>query len=92
MPVSSLPLSAVGCIIFTVDSTEASRAGTCVTVHTVSAVGSILAGVALTLIDVFLTLCASKSWQASTLEAVHFVQTRTSIAAGVCCGGRKHDT
>lgn len=92
MSVSSLPLSTVRCIIFTVDSTEASRAGTCVTVDTVSAVGSILAGVALTLIDVFLTLCASKSWQASTLEAVHFVHTGTSIAAGVCCGGRKHDT
>ena len=92
MSVSSLPLSTVGCIIFTVDSAEASRAGACVTVDTVSAVGSIFARVAVTLIDVFLTLCASKSWQAGTLEAVHFIHTGPSVAAGVCCASRKHET
>lgn len=91
LSVDSLPLSTVGCVIFTVDSTEASRAGTRVTVDTVGAVGSVLAGVALTLIDVFLTPCASKSWQAGTQEAVHFVHTGASVAAGVCCEGRKRE-
>lgn len=85
---SSIPLSTVGCVIFTVDSTEASRAGTGVTVDTVGAVGSVLAGVALTLVDVFLTVCTPKSRKASTQEAVHFVHTGTSVAAGVCGGGR----
>lgn len=88
---SSLPLSAVGCVVFTVDSAEASGAGTSVTVDTVCAVGSILAGVALTLIDVFLTLCASKSWQADTQEAVRFIHAGASVAARVCGGGRKDD-
>lgn len=90
--VVSLPLSTVGCVVFTVDSTEASRAGTGVTVDTVRAIGPIFAGVALTLINVFLALCASKSWQTGTQEAVHFVHTGASIAAGVCGGGRKNDT
>lgn len=81
---SSVPLSAVWSVIFTVDSTEAGRAGTGVAVDTVGTVGSILTRVALTLIDVLLALCAPKAGQAGTQEAVHLVLTEASIAAGVC--------
>lgn len=81
---SSVPLSAVGSVIFTVDSTEAQRAGTGVAVDTVCAVGSVLAWVALTLVDVFLALCAPKAGLAGTKEAVHLISTEATIAAGVC--------
>lgn len=43
------------------DSTEADRAGTGVAVHTVGAVGSVLTGVTLTLVDVLLTHCAPET-------------------------------
>ncbi len=85
---SSTPLSAVRSVIFTVDSTEAGWAGTGVAVDAVGAVGSVLARVALTLIDVFLALRAPKAWQAGAQEAVHLVLTEASVAAGVC--GRKN--
>lgn len=69
------------------DSAEASQAGTSVAVDTVSAVGSVLARVALTLIYVFLALCAPKARQARAQEAVHLILTEGSVAAGVCGGG-----
>lgn len=80
----SVPLGAVGSVIFTVDSTEAGRAGTGVAVDTVSAVGSVPTRVALTLVDVLLALCAPKAGEAGTQEAVHLVLTEASVAAGVC--------
>lgn len=81
---SSVPLSAVGSVVFTVDSTEAGRAGAGVAVDTVGAVGSVLARVALTLIDVLLALCAPEAGQAGAQEAVHLVPTEASVAARVC--------
>lgn len=90
---SSVPLSAVWSVIFTVDPTEASRTGTGVAVDTVSAVGSVLARVALTLINVLLALCAPKAGQAGTQEPMHLVFTEASVAAGVCwVEGKEHKT
>lgn len=66
------------------DSAEAGQAGTSVAVDIVSAVGSVLARVALTLIDVLLALCAPKAEQAGAQEAVHLILTDGSVAAGVC--------
>lgn len=66
------------------DATEAGRAGTGVAVDTVGAVGSVLARVALTLVNVLLALCAPKAGQAGAQEAVHLVLTEASVAAGVC--------
>lgn len=80
---SSVPLSAVWSVIFTVDSTEAGRAGTGVAVDTVGAVGPVLTRVALTLVDVLLAHCAPKAGQAGTQEAVHLVLTEASVAARV---------
>lgn len=80
---SAVPLSAVGSVVFTVDSTEAGWAGTGVAVDTVSAVGSVLAWVALTLVDVLLTLCSPETRQAGAQEAIHLVLTEASVAAGV---------
>lgn len=80
---SSVPLSAVGSVIFTMDSTEARRAGTGVAVDTVGAVGSVLTWVALTLIDVFLTLRSPEAGQAAAQEATHLVFAETSVAAGI---------
>lgn len=81
---SSVPLGAVRSVIFTVDSTEARRAGTGVAVDTVGAVGSVPTGVALALVDVLLALCAPKAGQAGTPEAVLLVLAEASVAAGVC--------
>lgn len=90
---SSVPLSAVWSVIFTVDPTEAGRTGTGVAVDAVSTVGSVLARVALTLIYVLLALCAPKAGQTGTQEAMHLVTTEASIAARVCWGeGTEHDT
>lgn len=80
---SAVPLSAVGSVVFTVDSTEAGWAGTGVAVDTVSAVGSVLAWVALTLVDVLLTLGSPETRQAGAQEAIHLVLTEASVAAGV---------
>lgn len=71
------------------DATEAGRAGTGVAVDTVGAVGSVLARVALTLVDVLLALCAPEAGQAGAQEAVHLVLTEASVAAGVC--GRRDE-
>ena len=89
---SSVPLSAVGSVIFTVDPAEAGRTGTGVAVDAVGAVGSVLAGVALTLIDVLLTLCAPKAGQAGAQEVVHLVLTEASVAAGVYGKKTEHST
>lgn len=79
----SLPLSAVGSVIFTVDSAEAGRAGTGVAVDAIGAVGPVLTWVTLTLIDVLLALGAPEPGQAGAQEAVHLVLTEASVAAGV---------
>lgn len=84
--VSGVPLCAVGCVVFTVNSAEASRAGTCVAVDKVSAVGAVLAGVALTLVDVLLALGAPETRQAGAQEAINLIHTPTSVTAGVCAG------
>lgn len=90
---SSVPLSAVWSVIFTVDPTEAGRTGTGIAVDAVSTVGSVLARVALTLIYVLLALCAPKAGQTGTQEAMHLVTTEASVAARVCWGeGTEHDT
>lgn len=80
----SVPLSAVGSVVLTVDSAEAGRAGAGVAVDTVGAVGSVLARVALTLVDVLLAPCAPEAGQAGAQEAVHLVCTEASVAARVC--------
>lgn len=85
--VSGVPLCAVGSVVFTVDSAEAGRAGTCVAVDKVSAVGAVLAGVALTLVDVLLALGAPEARQAGAQEAINLIHTPSSVTAGVC-GGR----
>lgn len=81
-----VPLCAVRSVILTVDATEAWRAGAGVAVDTVGAVGSVLTRVALTLVDVLLALCSSKTGQAGAQEAVHLVLTEASVAAGVWRG------
>lgn len=65
------------------DSTEAGWAGTGVAVDTVSAVGSVLAWVALALVDVLLTLCSPETRLAGAQEAIHLILTEASVAAGV---------
>lgn len=85
---SSVPLSAVGSVIFTVDSTEAWRAGAGVAVDTVGAIGSVLTRVALTLVDVLLACCSPEAEQAGTQETVHLVLAVASVAAGVYRGVR----
>lgn len=80
---SALPLCAVRCVIFTVDPTEARRAGAGVAVHAVGAVGSIPARIALAFVDVFLALQSPEPRQAGTQEAVDLVLTKASVAAGV---------
>lgn len=80
---SCVPLSAVRSVIFTVDSAKAGRAGTSVAVDVVSAIGGVLAGVALALVDVLLALCAPKARQAGAQEAINLILTQASVAAGV---------
>lgn len=79
-----VPLGAVGGVVLTVDPAEAGRAGTGVAVDAVGAVGSVLARVALALVDVLLALCAPEAGQAGAQEAVDLVLTEASVAAGVC--------
>lgn len=54
--VGCVPLRAVRGVVLTVDPTESGRAGAGVAVNAVCAVGSVPAGVALTLVDVLLAL------------------------------------
>lgn len=86
--VSCIPLCAVGSVVFTVNSAEAGRAGTRVAVDKVSAVGAVLAGVALTLVDVLLALETPEARQAGAQEAINLIRTQASVTAGVC-GGRR---
>lgn len=65
------------------DAAEAWRACTGVTVHAVCAVGTILAGVAVALIDIFLTPEATEARQARAGERVHAVFTEASVTARV---------
>ena len=78
-----LPLCAVGGVALTVDPSEARRTGAGVAVHTVGAVGSVPAGVALTLVGVLLTPAAPEAGQAGAQEAVDLIPTDASVAAGV---------
>lgn len=66
------------------DSAEAGRAGTRVAVDKVCAVGGVLAGVALTLVDVLLALEAPEARQAGAQEAINLIHTEASVTAGVC--------
>lgn len=83
MCVSFVPFCAVRSVIFTVDPTETGRAGASVAVDAVRAVGAVPTRVALALVDVLLTLWTPEARQAGAQEAVHFVLTKASIAAGV---------
>lgn len=83
---SRLPLCAVWRVVFTVNSAEAGRAGTCVAVYKVGAVGAVLAGVALTLVDVLLALEAPEARQAGAQEAINLICAEASVTAGVCRG------
>lgn len=65
------------------NATEAERAGAGVAVDTVSAVGSVLTGVALTLVDVLLAPRSAKAGRAGAQEAVHLIITEPSVATGV---------
>lgn len=85
--VSCVPLGAVGGVVFTVNPAEAGRAGARVAVDKVSAVGAVLAGVALTLVDVLLALEAPEARQAGAQEAINLIHAAASVTAGVC-GGR----
>lgn len=80
---SSLPLGAVGSVIFTVDPAEARWAGTGVAVDAVGAVGSVFTRVALALVDVFLARCSPKAGQTGAQEAVHLVFADPSVTAGI---------
>lgn len=80
------PLSAVRCVVFTVDPTEAWRAGTSVAVHTIGAIGTIEAGAAGTLIDVLCTEGALEARQAGTRGRVDTVSAGATIVAWVCRG------
>lgn len=71
------------------DPAESGRAGAGVAVDAVGAVGSVLAGVALALVDVLLALCAPEAGLAGAQEAVHLVLTQAAVTAGVC-GRRGH--
>lgn len=86
---TSVPLSAVRSVIFTVDPAEAGRASTGVAVDTVGAVGSVFAWVALALVDVLFALGAPKARHAGAQEAVHFVLAEASVTTGVC--GRRSE-
>lgn len=86
----NLPLRAVWSVVLTVDPTEARRARTGVAVHAVCAVGPVLAGVAGTLVHIFLAFGALEACQAVAGEAVDAVRTGAPVVAGIC-GGREGD-
>ena len=79
----SIPLSAVIGVDLTVDAAEARGAGAGVAVDTVCAVGPVLAGVALALVDVLLAAPPAKAQQACAHKAVHAVPAQASVTAGV---------
>lgn len=80
---NELPVSAVISVDLTVDATKARRAGASVAVDTVGAVGSVLAGVTLTFVDVLLTTAATKPWQTGACESVDAIVAQSSITAGI---------
>lgn len=82
-----VPLGAVRGVVFTVDSTKARGAGAGVAADAVGAVASVLARVALALVDVLLALRPPEAGQAGAQEAVHLVPAEASVAAGICGEG-----
>lgn len=65
------------------NTTETRQARAGIAVHTVCAVGSILAWIALTLVDVLFTFRTTKSGEASASECVYAVPADPTITAGV---------
>lgn len=65
------------------DAIEAHGAGTCVAVHTVSAIGTILAGIAGTFIDVLLTEGTLEAGQAVAEGCVDAIGAGTPIVTRV---------
>lgn len=78
-----IPLSAVLCVGLAVNAAETRQAGAGVAVHTVCAVGSILTGIALTLVDVLLTFGTTESQEASACECIYTVLAEPTITARV---------
>ena len=84
----SIPLGAVIGVDLTVDAAEPRGAGAGVAVDTVGAVGPVLTGVALALVDVLLAATPAEPRQARAHEAVHAVPAQAAVTAGVW-GGRE---
>lgn len=78
-----LPVSAVIGVDLTVDAAESGRAGAGVAVNKIGAVGTVLARVTLTLVDVLLTPRTPKSWQTCARETVDAVTAQTAVAAWI---------
>lgn len=78
-----LPVCAVVGVDLTVDATEARRTGAGVAVHTIRAVGSVSAGVALALVYVLLASAATKPRQTGTRETVDAVVAQATVTAGI---------
>lgn len=77
------PVGAVVGVDLAVYAAEAERAGAGVAVHTVGAVGPVLAGIALTLVDVLFASATPKPRRAGAGETVDAVVAQTTITAGV---------
>lgn len=88
-PTLAVPLSAVGCVVLTVDAAEAGGAGAGVAVDTVGAVGPVLAGVAGTLIDVLLTLEPAEAGQALAEERPDAIRAGATIVARIWTWGTR---
>ena len=82
-PMLAVPLSAVWCVVLAVDAAEAGGAGAGVAVDAVGAVGPVLAGVAGTLIDVFLALEPTEAGQALTEECANAIRAGATIVARI---------
>lgn len=80
---NQLPVGAVVRVDFTVDATEARRAGASVAVHTVRTVGPVLTGVTFTLVYVLLTSVATKPRRAGTRKTVDVIATQTAVTAWI---------
>lgn len=78
-----LPLSAVRCVDLTVDAAKSGWAAAGIAVHTVCAVPPVAAGGAHTLIDVLCATLPTESSHTHTSEAIHTVQTHTTVATGI---------
>lgn len=86
-PCRAVPLRAVRRVVLAVDAAEARGAGAGVAVDAVGAVGTILAGVAGTLIDVLLALGPTETSQALAEERADAVGAGATIVAWIWRGG-----